>query len=112
MDLFLKLINFIMLPLNHFAHGGHYDRHASRTKLYTRSVRLCLNGLWMEEAGFTSGTPLDVRVMPGYLVITTHPVETPFMRALNSITQLPQQEQQQVMMFLQGVATKVALETA
>ncbi|MGL4723277.1 MAG: SymE family type I addiction module toxin [Scandinavium sp.] len=39
----------------------HYDRKTNRTKCYTRNASLRLNGLWMEEAGFTSGTPLDVR---------------------------------------------------
>jgi len=48
--------------------------------------------------------------MPGCLVITTRPTETPPMTVLNSTTQLPPKEQQQVMAFLQGVAAKVALE--
>jgi toxic protein SymE len=90
----------------------HYDRQTNRTRRYTRSASLRLNGLWMEAAGFTSGTPLDVRVMPGCLVITTRPVETPFMKALNNISLLPEKEQQQVMLFLQGVAAKVALEAS
>ncbi|WP_330985924.1 MULTISPECIES: SymE family type I addiction module toxin [Enterobacterales] len=88
----------------------HYDRKTNRTKCYTRNASLRLNGIWMEEAGFTSGTPLDVRVMPGCLVITTRPTETPLMTVLNKTTQLPQKEQQEVMMFLQGVVAKVALE--
>ena len=90
----------------------HYDRKTNRTKCYTRNASLRLNGIWMEEAGFTSGTPLDVRVMPGCLVITTRPTETPLMKVLNKTTQLPQKEQQEVMMFLQGVVAKVALEGA
>lgn len=90
----------------------HYDRKTNRTKCYTRNASLRLNGIWMEEAGFTSGTPLDVRVMPGCLVITTRPTETPLMKVLNKTTQLPQKEQQEVMAFLQGVVAKVALEGA
>lgn len=90
----------------------HYDRKTNRTKRYTRSASLRLNGHWMEEAGFTTGTKLDVRVMPGCLVITTRPVETPLMKELNNISQLPKEEQQQAIFFLQGVAAKVALETA
>ncbi|WP_312626793.1 SymE family type I addiction module toxin [Scandinavium sp.] len=90
----------------------HYDRKTNRTKRYTRSASLRLNGTWMEEAGFTTGTKLDVRVMPGCLVITTRPVDTPLMKELNNISQLPQEEQQQAMAFLQGVAARVALETA
>jgi toxic protein SymE len=64
----------------------------------------------MEEAGFTTGTPLDVRVMPGCLVITTHPEETSFMKDLNKISRLPEKEQEQVRRFLTGVAAKVVLE--
>lgn len=90
----------------------HYDRKTERTRRYTRSASLRLNGHWMEEAGFTTGTPLDVRVMPGCLVITTRPAETPYMNALYDISHLPEKEQQQVMTFLQGVTAKVALETA
>lgn len=89
----------------------HYDRRTNRTRRYTRSASLRLNGRWMEEAGFTTGTPLDVRVMPGCLVITTRPEETPLMKVLNSTTQLPPEEQQQVIAFIQGVVAKAALET-
>ncbi|PJR62408.1 SymE family type I addiction module toxin [Raoultella sp. T31] len=46
----------------------------------------------MEEAGFTTGTKIDVRVMPGCLVITTWPVETSLMKELNNISQLPEEE--------------------
>ena len=70
----------------------HYDRKTNRTKRYTRSASLRLNGHWMEDAGFTTGTKLDVRVMPGCLVITTRPVETPLMKELNNISQLPKEE--------------------
>ena len=89
----------------------HYDRKTNRTKRYTRSASLRLNGTWMEEAGFTTGTKIDVRVMPGCLVITIRPVETPLMKELNNISQLPEGEQQQAIAFLQGVAAKVALES-
>lgn len=34
----------------------HYDRRTNITKRYTRSASLRLNGRWMEEAGFTTGT--------------------------------------------------------
>ncbi|MDK9586890.1 SymE family type I addiction module toxin [Lelliottia wanjuensis] len=88
----------------------HYDRKTERTRRYTRSASLRLNGHWMEEAGFTTGTPLDVRVMPGCLVITTRPEETSFMKDLNKISSLPEKEQEQVRRFLTGVAAKVVLE--
>ncbi|HCR58844.1 MAG TPA: hypothetical protein DIW62_14415 [Raoultella sp.] len=88
----------------------HYDRKTNRTKRYTRSASLRLNGTWMEEAGFTTGTKLDVRVMPGCLVITTRPIDTPLMQILNKSIELPEAAQQQVMAFLQGVIARVELE--
>lgn len=89
----------------------HYDRKTERTRRYTRSASLRLNGHWMEEAGFTTGTPLDVRVMPGCLVITTLPKEPPLTKVLTKTTaRLPEAEQQQVLTFLQGLMAKVALE--
>ena len=88
----------------------HYDRKTNRTKRYTRSASLRLNGTWMEEAGFTTGTKLDVRVMSGCLVITTRPIDTPLMQILNKSIELPEAAQQQVMAFLQGVIARVELE--
>lgn len=90
----------------------HYDRKTERTRCYTRSASLRLNGHWMEEAGFTTGTPLDVRVMPGCLVITMLPKESALLKVLTKTTTcLPEKEQQQVLAFLKGVAAKVALES-
>lgn len=88
----------------------HYDRKTNRTKRYTRSASLRLNGTWMEEAGFTTGTKIDVRVMPCCLVITALSNVTPLMKVLNSTIHLPEKEQLEVMLFLQGVAAKLALE--
>lgn len=88
----------------------HYDRKTNRTKRYTRSASLRLNGTWMEEAGFTTGTKLDVRVMPGCLVITAHPMVTPLMQVFNKTKELPESEQQKVMAFLQSVIARVELE--
>lgn len=64
----------------------------------------------MEEAGFTTGTPLDVRVMPGCLVIIARPTETPRMQVLNQTKELAEAEQLHVMNYLQGVIARVALE--
>ncbi|MCT4701372.1 SymE family type I addiction module toxin [Enterobacteriaceae bacterium H20N1] len=88
----------------------HYDSKTNRTKRYTRSASLRLNGTWMEEAGFTTGTKIDVRVMPGCLVITARPTDTPLIQVLNKTTELPEDEQRRVMAFLQGVMARVELE--
>lgn len=88
----------------------HYDRKTNRTKRYTRSASLHLNGTWMEEAGFTTGTKLDVRVMPGCLVITACPTVTPLMQVFNKTKELPESEQQKVMTFLQAVIARLELD--
>lgn len=88
----------------------HIDPATLRTTHYTCRASLRLNGRWMEEAGFTTGTKLDVRVMPGCLVITALPNVTPLMKVLNKTKELPEAEQQQVMAFLQGVIARVELE--
>ncbi|WP_422389568.1 SymE family type I addiction module toxin [Candidatus Regiella endosymbiont of Tuberolachnus salignus] len=38
-----------------------------------RYPQIKLKGKWLEQAGFTTGTPLTVRVMDGCLVITSQP---------------------------------------
>ena len=87
----------------------HYDRRTNRTKRYTHSASLRLNGRWMEEAGFATGTKIDVLMMPGCLVITALPNVTPLMKVLNKTKELPETEQQQVMAFLRGVIARVEL---
>jgi len=54
---------------------------------------------------------VDIRVMPGCLVITTLPTESPLMKVLTrTSTCLPAKEQQQVLAFLEGVNARLALE--
>ncbi len=67
----------------------HYDRKTNRTKRYTHSASLRLNGTWMEDAGFTTGTKLDICVMPGCLVITARPADTLIIKVLNKTKELP-----------------------
>ncbi|MGU3525361.1 SymE family type I addiction module toxin [Enterobacteriaceae bacterium C23F] len=88
----------------------HIDPATLRTTHYTCRASLRLNGRWMEEAGFTTGTKIDVRVMPGCLVITALPTVTPLMKVLNKTKELPEDEQLMVMDFLEGVVARVGLE--
>ncbi len=88
----------------------HIDPTTLRTTHYTCRASLRLNGRWMEEAGFTTGTKLDVRVMPGCLVITARPTVTSLMQVLNKTKELPEHEQLQVMDFLEGVIATVELQ--
>lgn len=88
----------------------HIDPATLRTTHYTSRAGLRLNGRWMEEAGFTTGTKIDVRVMPGCLVITALPTVTPLMKVLNKTKELPEAEQLMVMDYLEGVIARVGLE--
>lgn len=93
-----------------YARTRHIDPSTLRTTHYTCRASLRLNGRWMEEAGFTTGTKLDVRVMPGCLVITALPTVTPLMKVLNKTKELPEDEKLMVMDFLEGVIARVGLE--
>lgn len=88
----------------------HIDPTTLRTTHYTCRASLRLNGRWMEEAGFTTGTKIDVRVMPGCLVITALPTVTPLMKVLNKTKELPEDEQLMVMGYLEGVIARMGLE--
>lgn len=59
-----------------------------------------LKGHWLAEAGFTTGTPLDVRVMPGCLILTarepTSPPEPEIMQTLRKVCKLSARKQRQV----------------
>ncbi|WP_435946468.1 SymE family type I addiction module toxin [Dryocola sp. BD586] len=88
----------------------HIDPDTLRTTHYTCRASLRLNGIWMEEAGFTTGTKIDVRVMQGCLVITARPTVTPLIQVLNKTKELPEHEQLQVMDFLEGVIARVELQ--
>ncbi|MEJ4044311.1 SymE family type I addiction module toxin [Erwinia sp. SLM-02] len=58
-----------------------------------------LKGNWLAEAGFTTGTPLDARVMPGCLVLTAQepPLPEPeIMQALKKVCKLSACKQRQV----------------
>ncbi|WP_375291176.1 SymE family type I addiction module toxin [Lelliottia sp. RWM.1] len=47
----------------------HFYHHNYTATRYSRSPSLRLNGNWLEEAGFSTDTPVIVSVEPGRLVI-------------------------------------------
>ena len=47
----------------------HFYHHNYTATWYSRSPSLRLNGNWLEEAGFSTDTPVTVSVEPGRLVI-------------------------------------------
>ncbi|EPK7285764.1 SymE family type I addiction module toxin [Citrobacter farmeri] len=47
----------------------HEDPKTGNTRRYTRHASLTINGDWLEQAGFPTGTIVNVAVMQGKLVI-------------------------------------------
>lgn len=47
----------------------HEDRKTGHTRGYTRHASLSINGDWLEQAGFPTGTVVKVAVMQGKLII-------------------------------------------
>ena len=65
-------------------------------------------GNWLAEAGFDTGTPVDVRVLPGYLILTVKPpsTEPEVMQALlrQVCGKLSARKQRQIVEFIQVIA--------
>lgn len=49
--------------------------YASRYPEYTRIPAITLKGQWLEAAGFTTGSKMDIKVMEGCIVLTVKPPE-------------------------------------
>lgn len=55
--------------------------YASRYKDFVYTPAIMMKGLWLEAAGFTTGTKVDVLVMEGTILLTTkRPPEKPPLR--------------------------------
>lgn len=67
----------------------HEDRRTGMTTYYSRCPGLHLKGCWLEEAGFKTDTPVDVRVLPGCLILTAREPQ-PEMTEPEVLTQLRQ----------------------
>lgn len=80
--------------------------YASKYPDYSRMPCLTLKGQWLEEAGFTTGTVVDVRVMNGCLVITAREAEQEEPKLFKSLRKLSARKQKQVAEFIGVVAGK------
>lgn len=77
--------------------------YASRHPDYTRIPALTLKGQWLEAAGFTTGTEVDVKVMDGCIVLTALPPaaeESELMQSLRKVSKLSARKQQQIQEFI------------
>ncbi|WP_404947597.1 endoribonuclease SymE [Salmonella enterica] len=81
--------------------------YASRYPEYTRIPAITLKGQWLEAAGFTTGTEVDVRVMNGCIVLTAQqpqPEESELMQSLRQACKLSARKQKQVQAFISVMA--------
>lgn len=80
------------------------------TVWYSRSAGLRLKGDWLEEAGFKTDTPVDVRVLPGCLILTAQepqPVTEPevLTQLRQACKKLSARKQRQIAEFIEVIAT-------
>ncbi|MCT4715611.1 endoribonuclease SymE [Enterobacteriaceae bacterium H18W14] len=81
-------------------------------KTHEPAPTITLKGYWLEDAGFATGTPLKIRVMPGCLVLTAQeplpapPPEPEIMQTLKKVCKLSGRKQQQILEFIEVISAK------
>ncbi|HCL5322772.1 TPA: endoribonuclease SymE [Salmonella enterica] len=81
--------------------------YASRYPDYTRIPAITLKGQWLEDAGFTTGSKLDIKVMEGCIVLTARqpqPEGSELMQSLRQVCKLSARKQKQVQAFISVMA--------
>lgn len=78
------------------------------SKKFQPSPSITLNGFWLAEAGFDTGTSVEVRVLPGCLILTAkepqQPEEEPeIMQTLRKVCKFSARRQKQVKAFIEDV---------
>lgn len=83
--------------------------YASRYPDYTHVPAIIMKGQWLEAAGFTTGTPFDIKVMPGCIVLTAklpEPEEPALLQSLRRVCKLSARKQRQVQEFIDVISAK------
>ncbi|WP_333602675.1 endoribonuclease SymE [Atlantibacter hermannii] len=65
--------------------------YTTRNPDYARITALIMRGQWLETAGFTTGTKMDVKVLEGCTVLTAQPVspeEPELLKSLRKVCKL------------------------
>ncbi|MNC19299.1 Toxic protein SymE [compost metagenome] len=78
--------------------------YATRYEDHTRIPAFIMKGLWLNEAGFSTGTKIDVKVMKGCMILTSRQEEPEIEKLMREMSKLSAHEQNQVMDFV-GVIT-------
>lgn len=81
--------------------------YATRYGDYTRIPAFIMKGLWLNEAGFSTGTKVDVKVMKGCMILTSRQEEPEIETLMREVSQLSDQKQQQVMDFVGVISGKL-----
>ncbi len=81
--------------------------YATRYGDYTRIPAFIMKGLWLNEAGFSTGTKVDVKVMKGCMILTSRQGEPEIETLMREVSQLSDQAQQQVMDFVGVLSGKL-----
>jgi len=80
--------------------------YASRYPDYRRTPAITMKGQWLEDAGFTTGTAVEVKVMKGCIMLTAQPQETELMQSLRQVCKLSARKKKQVLEFIKVIAGK------
>ncbi|WP_434666116.1 endoribonuclease SymE [Klebsiella sp. B345] len=83
---------------------GYVRRFADHSRL----AALTMSGKWLEAAGFTTGTKVDVRVMDGCIVLTAIDPEPKLEAAMRRVEKLSARKQKQVQEFIGVIEGKGA----
>jgi toxic protein SymE len=81
--------------------------YATRFGDYTRIPAFIMKGLWLNEAGFSTGTKVDVKVMKGCMILTSRQGEPEIETLMREVSQLSDHEQKQVMDFVGVISGKL-----
>lgn len=80
--------------------------YASRYPDYRRTPAITMKGQWLEDAGFTTGTTVEVKVMKGCIVLSAQPQEPELMQSLRQACKLSARKQKQILEFIKVIAGK------
>ena len=80
--------------------------YASRFEDHQRNPAIIMKGQWLEAAGFTTGTKIDIKVMEGCIVITAKQPEPELVESLRQLHKLSARKQKQVQEFIAVIGDK------
>ncbi|MDI5417239.1 SymE family type I addiction module toxin, partial [Salmonella enterica subsp. enterica serovar Kentucky] len=67
---------------------------------------IIMKGQWLEAAGFTTGSKMDIKVMEGCIVLTVKPPEPELVESLRQVSKLSVRKQKQVQTFIRVISSK------